>query len=67
MPARTGADLDISTPMTRTRYVQPRHVIREYYLTDRHDTPDESLWPPEIGWPIFSTGGVRGITRGKTG
>jgi DNA-binding transcriptional MerR regulator/effector-binding domain-containing protein len=31
--------------------------IREYYLCDRHDTPDESAWRTEIGWPIFATGG----------
>jgi DNA-binding transcriptional MerR regulator len=33
--------------------------LREYYLTDRHDTPDESRWVTEIGWPIFDTGGRR--------
>lgn len=32
--------------------------IREYYLTGRADTPDESLWRTEIGWPIFQTGGT---------
>jgi DNA-binding transcriptional MerR regulator len=30
--------------------------IREYYLTDRHNTLDESQWVTEIGWPIFDTG-----------
>ena len=30
--------------------------IREYYLVSRPDTPDESRWRTEIGWPIFSTG-----------
>jgi DNA-binding transcriptional MerR regulator len=30
--------------------------IREYYLVGRRDTPDESAWRTEIGWPIFSTG-----------
>jgi DNA-binding transcriptional MerR regulator len=30
--------------------------IREYYLSGRHDTPDESAWQTEIGWPIFQTG-----------
>ena len=29
--------------------------IREYYLSSRHDTPDESAWQTEIGWPIFQT------------
>jgi DNA-binding transcriptional MerR regulator/effector-binding domain-containing protein len=32
--------------------------IREYYLTGRHDTPDEGAWRTEICWPIFSTGFV---------
>jgi DNA-binding transcriptional MerR regulator len=31
--------------------------IREYYLRNRHDTPDESAWRTEIGWPIFQTSG----------
>lgn len=30
--------------------------VREYYLTGRADTPDESAWRTEIGWPIFQTG-----------
>ncbi len=30
--------------------------IREYYLVGRRDTPEESAWRTEIGWPIFSTG-----------
>ena len=29
--------------------------IREYYLVGPSDTPDESLWQTEIGWPIFQT------------
>jgi DNA-binding transcriptional MerR regulator len=29
--------------------------IREYYLTDRYDTPDSSAWRTEVGWPIFNT------------
>jgi len=29
--------------------------IREYYLSGRHETPDESAWRTEIGWPIFRT------------
>jgi effector-binding domain-containing protein len=27
--------------------------IREYYLVGPSDTPDESLWQTEVGWPIF--------------
>ena len=30
--------------------------IREYYVTGPHETPDESQWRTEIGWPIFHTG-----------
>jgi hypothetical protein len=30
--------------------------IREYYLVSGHDTPDETAWRTEIGWPIFQTG-----------
>jgi DNA-binding transcriptional MerR regulator len=29
--------------------------IREYYLVGRQDTPDETAWRTEIGWPIFNT------------
>jgi len=29
--------------------------IRERFLVGRHDTPDESAWRTEIGWPIFHT------------
>jgi DNA-binding transcriptional MerR regulator/effector-binding domain-containing protein len=32
--------------------------VREYYLSSRHDTPDESAWRTEIGWPIFRTSGT---------
>ena len=31
--------------------------IREYYLSGRLDTADESAWRTEIGWPIFRTAG----------
>jgi DNA-binding transcriptional MerR regulator len=30
--------------------------LREYYLTGPADTPDETEWRTEIGWPIFQTG-----------
>lgn len=29
--------------------------IREYYLTDLSDTPDQERWRTRIGWPIFRT------------
>ncbi len=30
--------------------------IREYYVIGPRDTPDETAWQTEIGWPIFQTG-----------
>jgi effector-binding domain-containing protein len=30
--------------------------LREYYLVGPQDTPDETRWRTEIGWPIFQTG-----------
>jgi DNA-binding transcriptional MerR regulator len=30
--------------------------IREYYLVGARDTPDESQWRTEVGWPIFRIG-----------
>jgi len=30
--------------------------LREYYVVGPHDTPDETAWQTEIGWPIFQTG-----------
>jgi DNA-binding transcriptional MerR regulator len=32
--------------------------IREYYLVSNHDTPDESAWQTEIGWPVFRTNAI---------
>lgn len=29
--------------------------IREYYAAGSHDTPDQSQWRTEVGWPIFRT------------
>jgi effector-binding domain-containing protein len=29
--------------------------IREYYLIGPIETPDQSAWRTEIGWPIFET------------
>jgi effector-binding domain-containing protein len=29
--------------------------LREYYVIGSHETPDESAWRTEIGWPIFRT------------
>jgi DNA-binding transcriptional MerR regulator len=39
--------------------------IREYYLSGRYDTPDESAWRTEIGWPIFQT--TTGLGAGHGG
>ena len=29
--------------------------LREYYPVSHLDTPDESRWITEIGWPVFAT------------
>jgi DNA-binding transcriptional MerR regulator len=29
--------------------------VREYYLVGPNETPDQSEWQTEIGWPIFAT------------
>ena len=53
------ADVDRSYGVLAT-YVA-RHAlavegpIREYYLIGHHDTPDNSQWLTEIGWPVFRT------------
>jgi DNA-binding transcriptional MerR regulator len=36
--------------------------LREYYLVGLHDTPDQSAWRTEIGWPIFQTGQQGAVT-----
>jgi DNA-binding transcriptional MerR regulator len=33
--------------------------IREHYLVGHRDTPDETQWRTEIGWPVFQTGKPR--------
>jgi DNA-binding transcriptional MerR regulator len=33
--------------------------VREYYLRGADDTPDETDWRTEIGWPIFRADGPR--------
>jgi DNA-binding transcriptional MerR regulator len=39
------------------RHALPLHgPIREYYVCGPQDTPDETAWRTEIGWPIFHTG-----------
>jgi DNA-binding transcriptional MerR regulator/effector-binding domain-containing protein len=54
------ANIDISYGSLAT-YVA-RHALsvegplREYYLVGPQDTPEESAWRTEIGWPIFHTG-----------
>jgi DNA-binding transcriptional MerR regulator len=38
-----------------THAVRVDGPIRERYLVGRHDTPDDTAWRTEIGWPIFDT------------
>jgi DNA-binding transcriptional MerR regulator len=55
----THADIDRAYGALAT-YVS-RHALavdgplREYYPVSHLDTPDESRWITEIGWPIFNT------------
>ena len=57
-----GADREIDRAYGTLADYVARHAlavdgpIREYYLVDRHDTPDESRWCTEVGWPIFQVG-----------
>jgi DNA-binding transcriptional MerR regulator len=37
--------------------------IRERYIVGRHDTPDQTAWRTEIGWPIFHTGSAPSRTE----
>jgi DNA-binding transcriptional MerR regulator len=37
--------------------------LRETYLCDAHDTPDESRWETEIGWPVFRADGRQDVPR----
>jgi DNA-binding transcriptional MerR regulator len=58
----SGAHTDIDRAYGTLATYVTRHAlavdgpIREYYLRSRHDTPDETEWRTEIGWPIFQTG-----------
>lgn len=58
--AGTHTDIDLAYGAL-ARYVAQHTLavegpIREYYVVGAHDTPDESAWRTEIGWPIFQTG-----------
>jgi DNA-binding transcriptional MerR regulator len=54
------ANIDLAYGSLATYVTQHALVIegplREYYLVGPQDTPDESAWRTEIGWPIFQTG-----------
>jgi len=58
--AGTHTDIDLAYGAL-ARYVAQHTLavegpMREYYVVGAHDTPDESAWRTEIGWPIFQTG-----------
>jgi DNA-binding transcriptional MerR regulator len=58
--AGTHTDIDLAYGAL-ARYVAQHTLavegpMREYYVVGPHDTPDESAWRTEIGWPIFQTG-----------
>jgi DNA-binding transcriptional MerR regulator len=51
------ADADLSYAKlgsyTATHEISIDGPLREYYVRDAEDTPDEAEWRTEIGWPIF--------------
>ena len=51
------ADLDLSYGQlgayVTTHAISVDGPLREYYLADGHDTPDQARWRTELGWPIF--------------
>ena len=54
-----GAPSDLDLTYGRLGAYVTTHAIsvdgplREYYLVDGHDTPDQARWRTELGWPIF--------------
>jgi DNA-binding transcriptional MerR regulator len=40
--------------------------LREYYLRGAGDTPDETEWRTEIGWPIFRADGSARTAKART-
>ncbi len=53
--APTGIDLSYGRlgAYVTTHAISVDGPLREYYLVDGHDTPDQSRWRTEIGWPVF--------------
>ena len=51
------ADIDLSYGQlgayVTTHAISVDGPLRECYLVDSHDTPDQARWQTEIGWPIF--------------
>ena len=56
--ATSTAPMEHWPPTSRTTPSGVEGPIRERYLVGRLDTPDETVWRTEIGWPIFHTGPV---------
>jgi DNA-binding transcriptional MerR regulator len=54
------ANIDLSYGSLATYVTQHALAVegplREYYLVGPQDTPDDTAWRTEIGWPIFQTG-----------
>jgi DNA-binding transcriptional MerR regulator len=52
-------DIDVTYGLLGTYVVDNEFSVagpvREIYLVAPHDTPDESAWRTEIGWPVFRT------------
>jgi effector-binding domain-containing protein len=57
-----GAPADADRAYASLATYVTRHALavdgpmREYYLVGQRDTPDDSQWRTEIGWPVFQTG-----------
>jgi DNA-binding transcriptional MerR regulator len=60
-----GGPVDIDRAYGSLAAYVTRHALgvegplREHYVIDREDTPDQSRWRTQIGWPIFRTDAPR--------
>jgi effector-binding domain-containing protein len=54
----SAADIDLAYAdlgsYLAVHHLHVAHQIREHYLCDRSDTPDETRWQTEIAWPILT-------------
>jgi DNA-binding transcriptional MerR regulator len=59
----SAADIDLAYADLGSYLVESQthvdHQIREHYLCDQTDTPDQARWQTEIAWPILANGSLR--------